>query len=417
MHLLVIGINYYPEQTSVGPFTTGLCEHLVGQGHRVSVITAFPYYPQWRVHDEYRGMLYKHEQINRVDVKRVIHFVPSRPRDLIQRLLHDISFSFNALLAISRVGPFDGIFCSSPPPFVPTIAWIASRVRGVPFAMKLTDLATDAALALKIMRGGNRLTYWARMIEDFNYSQAAGISVLCSVFKQRLIERGVAPNKIYLVPDWADVESIRPLPRDNDFRRRNGLADGDFIALHTGNMGLKQGLHTVVEAARISEVPSASIGRTMWLLVGDGEERRQLQESAAGCGLSTMRFLPLQSTEMFPYVLAAADVLLLIQRASVTDTVIPSKLLTYMASGRPIVASVNSNSEAAVRIREADCGLILPPEDPQSLVNAIKYLHSNPGEGQRLGRNGRKYVAEHFSKQTVLSLYDCFLSRVFPKFS
>lgn len=413
MHLLVIGINYAPEMTSVAPFTTGLCEYLAEKGHRVSVITAFPYYPQWRVHTRYRGMLYKHEQINGVDVKRVIHFVPSKPRSLTQRLLHDISFSFNALLAISQIGPFDGVFCSSPPPFVPTIAWIASRMRGVPFALKLTDLATDAALALKIMAGRGGLVRWARMLEEFNYRHAAGISVLCSAFRQRLIERGVPPNKIHLVPDWADVEAIRPLPRDNDFRRQNNLTDANFLALHAGNMGLKQGLQTVVEAARLTE--SFTLG-IKWMLVGEGEERRGLRDSAISYGLSKLQFLPLQPNHILPYMLAAADVLLMIQKATVTDAVIPSKLLTYMASGRPIVATVNSNSETAVRIRQADCGLIVPPEDPQSLVDAIKYLRSKPSEGQRLGYNGRKYVTEHFSKQTVLSLYDSFLAAVFPKF-
>jgi colanic acid biosynthesis glycosyl transferase WcaI len=413
MHLLVIGINYAPEQTSVAPFTTGLCEHLVECGHQVSVMTAFPYYPQWRVHDKYRGLLYKRERINGVDIRRVIHFVPSKPRNFAQRVLHDISFSFNALFAIPQVGPFDGIFCSSPPPFVPTIAWLASRVRGVPFAMKLTDLATDAALALKIMKGGKRLAYWARRIEDFNYSQAAGISVLCSAFKQRLIERGVPPNKIHLVPDWADVEAIRPLPRDNDFRRQNNLTDANFLALHAGNMGLKQGLQTVVEAARLTESFTPAI---KWMLVGEGEERRGLQDSAISYGLSKLRFLPLQPNHMLPYMLAAADVLLMIQKASLTDTVIPSKLLTYMASGRPIVASINSNSETAVRIREADCGLIVPSEDPRSLVDAIEYLRRSPGEAKQLGFNGRAYVEQRFSKQIVLGLYDQFFAAIFPKF-
>jgi colanic acid biosynthesis glycosyl transferase WcaI len=413
MHLLVIGINYTPEQTSVGPFTTGLCEHLAEQGHRVSVMTAFPYYPQWRIHDEYRGMVYKRERINDVDVRRVIHFVPSKPRNLIQRLLHDASFAFNSLLAIPSVGTFDGIFCSCPPPFVPTIAWLASRLRGVPFAMQLTDLATDGALAVGMMKGRGGLAGWARVLENFNYRQAAGISVLCPAFKERLIEQGVPPGKIYLVPTWADVETIRPLPRDNGFRHRNSLDNADFVALHAGNMGLKQGLQTVVEAARVTEASSSGI---TWMLVGDGEERRRLQESAVRYGLTRLRFLPLQPNDMVPFMLAAADVCLVVQKATVTDMVIPSKLLTYMASGRPIVASVHPGSATAHRIREADCGLIVPPEDPQSLVEAVERLRAVPTDAQRLGSNGRAYVEKHFAKQVVLDLYDQFLAAVFPEF-
>lgn len=413
MHLLVMGINYAPEPISVAPFTTGLCEHLVEQGHRVSVITAFPYYPQWRTYDGYRGLLYKYERINGVDVRRVIHFVPSEPKKLAQRLIHDITFSFNAMLAIPPVGSLDGIFCSSPPPFMPTVAWLASRLHGVPFAMQLTDLATDAATSLGMLNREGWLVRWAHALENLNYERAAGISVLCSGFRDKLIRRGVPAEKIGIVPTWADTETIRPLPRENDFRRRNGLAVDDFVMLHAGNMGLKQGLHTVVEAARLSE---ASYTRAKWLLVGDGEERRRLQESAAACGLSALRFLPLQPAETFPYMLAAADVLLLVQRADVTDSVIPSKLLTYMAAGRPIVASVNKDSEVARRIQEGDCGLIVPPEDPHSLVDAIQYLRAAGVEAQRLGHNGRVYVEERFGKRTVLGLYDRFLATVFPRF-
>jgi len=413
MHLLVIGINYFPEMTSVAPFTTGLCEHLVKHGHRVSVISAFPYYPQWRVHDKYQGLLYKREQINGVDVRRVIHFVPSKPRNLAQRLFHDISFSFNAMLTIPLVGPVDGIFCSSPPPFLPPVAWLASRIRDVPFAMQLTDLAADAGTSLRIMDEQTWLVRWAHALEKFNYARAARISVLCSAFKKNLIRMGVPAEKIYLVPSWADVESIRPLPRQNIFRRENRLAEINFIVLHAGNMGLKQSLRTVVEAARLGEASSPD---TIWLLVGDGEERRHLQELVAEYGLSALHVLPLQPANLFPYVLAAADVLLLVQMASITDAVIPSKLLTYMAAGRPIVASVNKHSEAARCIREGDCGLIVPPEDPRSLIDAIKYLRSMPAEAQRLGANGRAYVEERFAKRVVLRLYDSFFAAAFPKF-
>ena len=410
MHLLVIGINYAPEQTSVAPFTTGLCEHLVKQGHHVSVITAFPYYPQWRIQDRYRGLVYKHEIINGVNVRRVIHFVPSKPRNLVQRLIHDISFSFNAFLAIPLIGAFDGIYCSCPPPFVPTIAFLASRMRGVPYAIKLTDLASEAATSLRIMQNKGKLAKLARKIEMFNYKHATGISVLCPAFKENLIRNGVPEKKISIVPDWADTKAIHPLPCENGFRRRTGISKDRYVALHIGNMGLKQGLDTVVEAAKISEASSNGI---LWLLVGDGEERRRLEQLAAGYNLLTLRFLPLQPSGAFLEVLASADVLILSQRANITDTVIPSKLLTYMAAGRPIIASVNSVSETARRIREAECGLIVEPENPLALVEAIQDLRGASAKAKCLGANGRSYVEQYFSKEAILKHYAHFMNNVF----
>ena len=396
MHLLVIGVDYYPEQTSVGPFTTGLCEHLVEQGHRVSVITAFPYYPQWRIRDEYRGMVYKRERIHDVDVRRVIHYVPSKPRNLIQRLLHDISFSFNVFLATLLLGPFDGIFCSSPPPFVPMVAWMASRLRGVPFAINLTDLAADAAVSLGMMGGLEWLALWARTFEKFNYERATGISVLCPAFKENLAGRGVAAEKISIVQPWADTETIHPMPRKND-----------FVVLHAGNMGLKEGLQAVVEAARLTE--ASSLGIT-WKLVGDGEERQRLQESAARYGLARLRFLPLQPNNMVPFMLAAPDVLLLVQKATVIDAVIPSKLLTYMASGRPIVASVHPNSEVACRIIEAGCGRVVAPEDPEEISEAILYYFHIPHLISRNRKKSKEYASEHYKQDKIMPKYESVLS-------
>lgn len=408
MHLLVIGINYAPEMTSVAPFTTGLCEHLVQRGHQVSVITTFPYYPQWRIQDTYRGSLYRRETIKGVDVRRVIHFIPSSPRNLFQRLLHDITFSLNAMFTIPMVRSFDGILCCSPPPFVPLVVWLASRLFDVPFVINLTDLAVDAATSLGIMKDHGMLVLWAHMLEKFNYKRAAGISVLCRGFKENLVRHGVQSEKVSVVPTWADIKNIRPLSRKNHFRQQYDLAENDFVALYTGNLGLKQGLHTVVEAARLGEEKESD---TKWILVGDGEERQSLQNTANLYRLSSLHFLPLQSSEIFPNVLASSDVLLLTQRDTVINTVIPSKLLTYMAAGRPIVASVHHESESARRIREAKCGVIVPSEDPASLLNAVQDLRNSPKEAKRLGANGRNYVENNFSKKAVLKQYVRFLNK------
>lgn len=119
MRILVLGINYVPEKTSVAPFTTGLCEHLAMLGHRVTVVTAFPYYPEWRVWDGYRGEFYRREWIRGVDVRRVRHFVPRKPSKLFHRLAYDLSFTFAAFIAALFAGKCDLIYCSCPPPSRP----------------------------------------------------------------------------------------------------------------------------------------------------------------------------------------------------------------------------------------------------------------------------------------------------------
>jgi colanic acid biosynthesis glycosyl transferase WcaI len=410
VHILVIGINYWPEETSVGPFTTGLCEHLVANGHRVSVVTAFPYYPEWRIREGYRGRLRMTETINGVSVRRVRHYVPRRPRDLVERLLHDLSFSLHALIAACAVRNVDAIYCSSPPPFTPTVSWLHARLRGVPYGVSVTDLASDAALSTGIMSNG-LLARLARALEKFNYTQASGVSVLCDGFKQSLIGLGVPAERVSVVPSWADTDHVTPLERNNAFRRAQKYAPDDFLLIHAGNIGLKQNLETVVEAAALSARDHADL---KWLMVGDGEDRERLERVTRERHLTNLRFVGLLPKDDLPAALASANALVLTQRAAVTDSVIPSKLLTYLASGRPIIAAVNSASETAIRLTHSGGGVVVTPERPRALLEAALELRRLGGDADTLGLTGRRYVEAHYSKPSVLKQYDQFFGAIFP---
>src|SRR3974390_1073676 len=342
MRILVIGINYAPECISVGPFTTGLCEALASSGHQISVVTAFPYYPQWRVWDGYRGSVYRRELINGVTVQRVTHYVPKRASTLWQRLAYDFSFTLTSLMAGLASGNYDLVYCSCPPPTVALTAWILAAIKGVPHVIKLTDLASDAALATGIMREG-LLTKAARALERFMYRRADKVVCLCGAFVDKLISRGVDPHKITLIPDWGDTEGVVPLSGDTRFRAANQIPFDKFVVLHSGNMGKKQNLMNVIDAAELSRDDPG----LLWLLVGEGEERELLVSEIARRKLDNVQMLPLQPSEFMGPMFAGADLLLLNQTPAMKDAVIPSKLLTYMPAGRCILAAANPPSEAA----------------------------------------------------------------------
>ncbi len=401
MRILVLGINYAPEKTSVAPFTTGLCEHLAALGHRVTVVTAFPYYPQWRVWDGYRGELHRKELIRGVEIHRVRHFVPRKPSRLIQRLTYDLSFTFAAFFAGLFTGKCDLIYCSCPPPTVALAACVLGILKRAPFVMKLTDLASDAAQSTGIMKNRRALRL-ARTFERFTCAKALAVVCLCQGFIDRLRERGVPPTKLHLIPDWSNASRGLAGARDASFRSAHGIPSSAFLVMHTGNMGRKQDLNNVVRAAQLSR----SDPDLLWLLVGDGEERTALQQEIARHNLGNIRLLPLQPAEAVPQMYAAADALLLNQRAAVEDAVIPSKLLTYMASGRAVVAAVSEWSETARQVRRADCGLLVPAENPEALLGGIESLRRAPDLRQRLGRNGRAYAEAHFTKERVLQSYE-----------
>jgi len=406
MRVLVIGINYAPEKTSVAPFTTGVCEHLASKGHQVETITAFPYYPEWRVWHGYRGRAYLKERINNVSVHRVWHFVPRRASNLVQRLAHDFSFTLSALLVGLFVGKFDVIYCSCPPPTLGLTAYVLAKIRRKPFVIKLTDLASDAALATGILKDGLAVR-WARAIERFVYDKADRIVCLCQGFVEKLAARGIGLEKLQLIPDWADTQKVYPIAGASAFRRANELTPDQFLVMHTGNMGKKQDLMNVVRAAELSQ----GTQDLAWLLVGQGEERAAIVEEIRQRKLRNLTLLPLQPAEGMAEMYSAADVLLLNQKAALEDSVIPSKLLTYMAAGRAVLAAVSERSEAARQIRDAQCGMVVPAEDPKGLVEAASLLRRDPALRQALGANGRAYADRHFTKQKVLLEYGLLFSR------
>jgi colanic acid biosynthesis glycosyl transferase WcaI len=403
---LVIGINYTPETTGIAPYTTGLCEHLTSQGHQVEVITAFPYYPEWRVWDEYRGRPYQRERINNVYVRRVWHLVPSRASNLVQRLAHDFSFAMSIFFAGLFAGRFDVICCVCPPPTLAFTAYILSKIRRRSYVIVLADLASDAAIATGILKEGP-VVRMAREVERFVYSSADRVVCICQGFVDKLTARGIAQQKLVLIPLWGDTQQVYPVAGAIEFRRANQLTRQQFLVMYTGNIGKKQDLLNVVRAAELSR----DITDLVWLLVGQGEDRSVIEDAIGQRGLKNISILPLQPAEGLAEMYSAADLLLLNQKAAMVDSVIPSKLLTYMAAGRAVLGAVSDKSEAARYIERARCGLIVAPEDPKALLEAVLSLRADPALRERLGADGRAYVQQYLTKEKILKEYDRLFSR------
>lgn len=406
MKILVMGMNYTPECTGIAPFTTDLCEYLVHQGHQVFMFTSFPHYPEWKIHQDYRGKLFMIEHINGVRVYRCPLYVPSKPTT-IRRIIYDTSLSLSILLVGLTKKDIDLILVISPPLQLGMTGYLLSKLRKTPFLLQIKDLIPDTALALGMIKNQEAIKL-AYTVERFIYRKASAILVICNGFAENLRAKGVPNSKIFVLPDWVDTDFIRPLKRNNHFRQVQGLSDREFVVLHAGNMGAKQGLENTIDAAeRLRDQLDIS-----FFLVGGGSEKEHLMKLATSKKLTNVRFLPLQPRALLPHMLSAADVLLINQRADVVDMVIPSKLLNYMAAGRPIIGAVHPKSEAARYISWADCGLIIPPEKPEVLADAIRQLYTAPELAPRFGRNARAFAEEHFAKEKVLRRYAEVLSEI-----
>lgn len=395
MRLLIAGMNYAPEATGIGPYTTGLAEHLAGRGHEVVVSTTFPHYPHWRW-QEPAPPWWRTESLNGVEVRRARVVLPRRPA-LSWRLAYDSSLAVAALLSSVRTAPPDLVLCVTPPIELAFAGALLARRGRVPLVLLVKDLPLEAALSVGMMRRGRRYRA-GEWLERRAYALADRIVVINERFKDSLSRQRVPSSKVSVIPDWVDLEQIGLRPADPDMRRLLGCSDGEFAVVHAGSMGEKQGLGVAVQAARIAgaQVP------VRLALVGDGTQRRGLEDMVRRGRIENVRLLPLQTPSAFPRLLAAADALLLTQRADVLDSVAPSKLLVYMAAGRPILAAAHPGSVAAGLVAEAGCGVVVRPEAPEALAEAMRELSGDADRRRALGLAGRRFVERRFDKRTVL---------------
>ncbi|HXC76406.1 MAG TPA: glycosyltransferase [Candidatus Acidoferrum sp.] len=406
MRILVVSQSYSPEPTSVGPFTTGLAEHFAESGHSVVVATTFPHYPQWRWQDGTRRIRFI-ETINHVQVRRWRVILPRRPGSATWRLVFDMSMGLGMILNSIGVDVPDVVICSSPPLETAFVGILLGVLWRRPFVILAQDMPVQAGLAVGMLKPG-RVTRLALAFEGALYRRATRVVTISARFSGQLSDLGVRPSSISYIPNWINPEAFRQERPSALMRSRLGASDGDFLVIHAGNMGRKQALEHVIETTGLFSKES----RVRVALVGDGPQVPKLESDIAQRNLPGIRRLPLLPAAEVPAMLAASDVLLVSQRARVIDSVLPSKTLAYMASGKPIIAAVDRRSATADLIVAADCGLVVAPEDARALADGIEQLKRDPDMGRRLGSNGRRYAMDRFSKDKVMRKWDALLAEV-----
>jgi colanic acid biosynthesis glycosyl transferase WcaI len=274
-------------------------------------------------------------------------------------------------------------------------------LKHAPFFFYIQDLVPDAAVLTGMLREGSRPVRIARAIEQFVYARARSIGVICDGFARNLYAKGIAPRKVAVLPNSIDLDGFAPQPRENEFRKQHDVAVDEWLVMYSGSITFKQGLHTFVQSAA-QFTPGDGV---RFLLIGEGSYLDELYAQADALNLPHLRLLPLQPRAALAAQLSAADVLVITQRRTVTDVVFPGKLLYYMAAGRPIVAAVNVDSETGRFVNQNQVGVVVPPEDPQELADAIRYLKQQRSEALHLGQNGRRVVEEQFDRRIVLGRF------------
>jgi colanic acid biosynthesis glycosyl transferase WcaI len=368
----------------------------------VRVVTAVPYYPAWRVEKGYSSFAYRREQVSGVRLWRCPLWVPLNPTG-IKRLLHLASFAASSLPVVlfqSRWRP-DLVMLTEPPLFCAPGAWITARLCGAKTLLHILDFELDAAVNLGILgRGSVRRAFYE--VEKFLMRKASRVSTISEQMRRRVVDKGIPADRTWLFVNWSDVNTVRPLPRHNAMRQEFGAGPNDVLVMHAGNMGEKQGLDLVLDAAdRLRDRASIKFA-----MVGDGVARQRLEHTAMKRGLDKLRFFPVQPLERLPLMLAAGDIHLVVQRQEAADLVMPSKLTNILAAGRPSVVTAEPDTALYDVLDKHDCGIITRPGSADGLAVGISRLADDASMRERLGRNARRYAESYLDKEKVLSEFE-----------
>ncbi len=399
MKILLYGLNYPPELIGVGKYSGEMAKWLSKQGHDIRVVTAYPYYPQWRIDDGRRWRGWRREvTADGIAVYRCPLWVPLRQSGL-RRILHLLSFAATSapvIVAAALGWRPDVVVAIAPALVTAPAAWVAARICGAKAWLHIQDFEIDAAFGVGLLEG-DHLRRMATAAESALLQSFDRVSTLSPPMVGRLRDKGIAADRIRMLPNWVAIDEIRPLSTPSTLRRELALPQSAVVALYAGNMNEKQGLEILTDAAhRLQDAPGIYL-----VFAGEGPAKRTIE--AATSGLTNVRFVPLQPADRLNDLLNLADIHLLPQRPSVADLVMPSKLLGMMASGRPVIAGAFAGTAVAAAV--AHCGLAVSPEGG-AFAAAIRSLADDPVTRASLGRAARDHAVLNWSRDAVLSEFE-----------
>jgi colanic acid biosynthesis glycosyl transferase WcaI len=399
MRIIILAQVYAPEDVSGAVLVTELSEDLAKAGHHVSVVTCAPNYPHGRVFSEFKNRLFHKSWMGSVCVVRTWSFISPR-KTFWRRIMSYGSYSATALYGCLLLGRPDLIVSFSPPLPLGISAWLLSRIWRVQWLLQIEDLFPDAAVASGILNNQIAIRFFSAM-ERFIYRHSLHISVISETFRQNLLGKGVRPDKLSLIPVWADPSLVYPLPKENRFRSRYGL-EGKFVVMYAGNHGITSCLDVLLSAA----VRLKSDSEISFVFIGEGIKKAQLKSRSQKFGLNNVLFLEYQSRKIFPEMMAAADLNVVTLNTASFLSSLPSKTFNIMASGRPVIAIAPLKSELAQLIEETGCGLAVSPDEPDVFVRALIELKDDPNRVDQMGRKGRALIEDRFSRSRCTKMFE-----------
>jgi colanic acid biosynthesis glycosyl transferase WcaI len=381
--IVIYGINYAPEIAGVGRYTGEIGEHFAAEGHDVCVVTAPPHYPGWKAKDGYSAKRWMKESLAGAQVYRCPLYLNTQMRGF-RRLLAPLSFALSsapvAFVQIIKRRP-DVVMTVEPTLFTAPVALLAAKLVGAKTVLHVQDLEIDAAFAVGHLTGGP-LAKIASLFDRLMTCAFDRVVTISQSMAEKIQAKGAHPSKVQIVRNWVDLDQIRPMETSLAYRQELGLKASDFVVLYSGNIGAKQGVGLLIEAARLlKDEPNI-----VFAIAGQGPMRPEME--AAVKELPNVRLYDFAPEERFNEFLSVADVHILPQEREAADLLLPSKLGGMLASGRRIIVTADAGTELATFLRDSCC--LTPPGDAGALAQAVRAAQAQPSsmekEAERLAR-------------------------------
>jgi glycosyltransferase involved in cell wall biosynthesis len=368
-----------------------LAASLMARGHKVTVLTGYPRYNIKVAPAQYRRSFWMTETMNGITVKRTRILTLPRSSMIGRGLEH--FFVGLWLGALTAVAPrADVAMVLSPPLPLPWMIALIGRLRRMPVVVNIQDLFPREAVELGILTNPLLIRFF-EMMERQVYALASQVTVHSPGNMDHVVDQGGRRDRVNVVGNWVDLDRIRPGERDNAFSRQHGLGSR-FVVSYAGTMGWAQDMGTIVKSAALLREKK----EILFLFVGDGVEKGKAQAMSREMGLQNMLWLPTQPWSIYPDILSASDACLINLCPELRTPVVPSKLLSIMAAGRPVIASLPDESDARRMIADGGCGISVAAGDEVALAGAIRTLAEDRALGREMGRKGRTYAEANLSR-------------------
>ena len=393
VHILFLTDNFPPETNAPATRTHEHTKRWVKAGHQVTVISGVPNFPSGRIHGGYRNKPWQEQTLDGVRVIRVWTYITAN-EGFLKRTLDYVSFMITGSIAGLFVKKPDVIVATSPQFFNALGGCLLSIVRRRPFVFELRDLWPDSITAVGAMQEGAIIRF-LRKVEYWLYRRATRVVSVTHSFKEILVRNGIPAEKIAVVPNGVDLEAITPGPKPVELERRLGL-EAKFVAAYVGTIGMAHGLGTILDAAERLKARQD----IAFVLVGTGVEHAKLETEAKDRGLTNIRFVgAVSKQEVKEYWLLCDVALVLLRDLPLFQHVIPSKIFEAWGSARTVILAVRG--ESARIVESAQGGMVIPPEDPAALAEAVDLAATAPEFRTALGIAGREYVESHYDRAAL----------------